>query len=181
VAGREIHAIKGTGVRTHRYGRRAATGSCFLGSSWPSAIFPSGRAFRSVPYLGNEGVPCYSDSAVTDRAGALITARCIETPWLESHDTIDRIFKIAFELPDGSMTSIDAEVMAAAYKYGMGIDRRPGIVNWCHTMSRFRWDGEETCGMMELGTGGRPGKFLTAQEQDHATASFLSWGFALAK
>ena len=41
--------------------------------------------------------------------------------------------------------------MAAAYNYGFGIDRSPGVVNWCHTMSRFRWDGEEAYGAMELG------------------------------
>lgn len=151
VAGREFHAIKGTGLRTHRYGRRAATGSWFLGSSWLSAIFPSGRAFGSVQYLGDQSVPCYSDSTVTDEVGALINARCIETPWLESHDIIGRVFKIVFELPDGSTTSIDGEVIAAAYNYGLGIDRTPGIVNWCHTMSHFRWEGEEAFGMMELG------------------------------
>ena len=151
VAGRESHAFTGTGLRTHRYGRRVATGSWFLGSSWLSAIFPSGRAFGSVQYLGDGGVPCYSDSTVTDATGALISARCIETPWLESHDIIGRAFRIAFELPDGSATRIDGEVVAAAYNYGFGIDRSPGVVNWCHTMSRFRWDGEEAYGAMELG------------------------------
>lgn len=150
VAGRAPYPFTGTGVRTHRYGRRLVTQSWFLGSSWLSAVFPSGRAFGLVQYLGDEGVTCYSDATVTDDQGKLIMARVLETPWLESYDIIGRKFKIGFDLPNGP-TWINGEVIATAYNYGFGVDRTSGIANWCHTMSRFRWDGEEVYGMMELG------------------------------
>ena len=150
VEGEPAYPFTGTGVRTHRYGRRVATGDWFHGSSWLSALFPSGRAFGSVQYLGNSGEAVYSDAAVTDVRGLPVQARVTATPWLTRYDCVGQRVEWCYE-QDGKPGVIRGEIVAAAYNYGFGLDRTPGIVNWCHTMTRFEWDGEETYGMMELG------------------------------
>ena len=148
IAGRDEYRFTGTGLRTHRYGKRVAT--TVLGSSWLSAVFPSGRSFGSLQFLDGEGRARYKEAFVTDAGGGLVAVRATETPWLEGLDCIGRRVAFAYEGPNGS-GRIEGEVLHAAYNYGIGVDRSPGALDFCHTMVRFRWDGEESVGMMELG------------------------------
>lgn len=148
VTGRDEYRFTGTGLRTHRYGKRVATK--LVGSSWLSALFPSGRAFGSQQFLNGEGVCGYKEAFVTDAAGCFFAVRATRVPWLERLDCIGRRIEFAYEGPHGPGL-IEGDVLKAAYNYGIGIDRNPGALDFCHMMTRFRWDGEETVGMVELG------------------------------
>ena len=148
VAGQEDYPFSGTGLRTHRYGPRVAT--TVHGSSWLTAAFPSGRAFGSMQFLDGEGRARYKEAFITDATGAMVAVRVTGTPWLERLDCIGRRIVWSYDGPDGPGL-IEGEVLQAAYNYGIGVDRTPGALDFCHMMVRYRWDGEETVGLMELG------------------------------
>lgn len=148
IAGREDYHFTGTGLRTHRYGKRVAT--TVHGSSWLSAAFPGGRAFGSMQFLDGDGQARYKEAFITDANGRMVAVKATQTPWLERLDCIGRRIEFAYEGPDGPGL-IEGEVLHAAYNYGFGVDRSPGALDFCHMMVRYRWDGEEAVGMMELG------------------------------
>ena len=148
IAGRDEYRFTGAGLRTHRYGKRVAT--TVLGGSWVSAVFPGGRSFGSMQFLDAERHVRYKEAFVADAAGRRVAVRATETPWLERLDCIGRQVVFAYEGPYGS-GRIEGEVLQVAYNYGIGVDRTPGALDFCHAMVLWRWNGEETVGMMELG------------------------------
>lgn len=142
------YPFTGTGIRTHRLGERKAT--VILASSWTSAVFPSGKGFGSVQLLSPDGSKMYSEAFVTSPGSGMSMARIVETPYWQRLDTVGERFTIKLDGPEGLQT-VEVEVLKAAYNYGIGVDRTAGAIDFCHMMCRYRWDGEETVGLMELG------------------------------
>lgn len=150
IQGRRPYSFNGTGIRTHRYGKRTIQPNMF-GSSWASALFPSGRGFQSTEHRVQPGVRFFSETWVTDESRIPTKARIVSGPWFDSFDCVGKKFELVIETQKGE-TVIEGEVLKAAYNYGMGIDHSQGALAWCHTMSRLRWDGEEVLGMTEVGS-----------------------------
>lgn len=149
IQGRDEYKFTGTGLRTHRYGRRTVASN--FSTSWVSALFPSGRAFLAVQYMDKDDKPFYSEGWAREPNGIPAAARVGTIPMLDYLDCVGRKCELVLDGPKGA-EHIEIEILSAAYNYGIGIDHTPGTYGVCHTMSRFRWNGEETTGLMELGT-----------------------------
>jgi hypothetical protein len=139
------HAVSATGLRTHRYGPRSIV--AMRGHSWLTALFPSGRAFGSMRFPGDDGSDLFREAWVSSGSG-LTRARVLDSPWLTSLDCVGETWTVTLDTPDGP-TEITGETLACAYSMGLGADHAPGSFVLAHGMGRFTWDGETTCGLIE--------------------------------
>jgi hypothetical protein len=144
--GDEPRTFSGNGLRIRRQGVRKLQG--FWGHCWQSALFPSGRAFGYNTYPPRpDGTPSYNEGYIFDGDGALKPARAIRVPWLNKLRPCGDDVSFVLET-DGGTVSIQGETFANTRSRGHAI--LPAdfpIVQQSHV--RYRWDGEETCGMLE--------------------------------
>jgi hypothetical protein len=147
----------GSGLRIRRQGvRRLAE---FRGHCWQSALFPSGRAFGYIAYPPREdGTPTFNEGYLFHGDGPLIPVRVLEAPWLTKLQALGQDVSVTLETEEGRTIRIDGETVLSAY------DVRHDDQTWAiQAMSkeiphfpplqqagvRYRWDGEETYGMLE--------------------------------
>jgi hypothetical protein len=143
------------GLRIRRQGPRKFEG--FWGHCWQSALFPDGRAFGFNIYPPRpDGKPSYAEGFVFDGDGKLVPARPVQVPWLTRLRTSGDDVPLVLETVDGRRVSIDGISFANTRSRGSAI-LPPDfpIVQQAHV--RYRWDGEETVGMMERSS--TPDKF----------------------
>lgn len=146
--GTEDFEFSGSGLRTHRYGRRSGT-TCSE-HVWATATFPSGRAFGCVTFRADDYETVLAEAWV-DGGDGMSGARLTETPWPTG--LTEKGERVALQLTSSDRTAIiDAEIAAVAYNFGAGVDDRPGSRVISHCMARFTWDGETTCGLLERST-----------------------------
>jgi hypothetical protein len=138
-------ALVGTGLRTHRYGPRSTVK--MLGHSWLSTVFPSGRAFGSMRFPAADGSDLFREAWVSE-GDDLAAARVIDSPWLKSLDCVGETWTVMLETAGGP-AEIQGETLAVSYSMGLGANQTPGSLVLAHGMARFRWDGEEACGLIE--------------------------------
>ena len=146
--GRADYQFTGTGLRTHRLGARAAT--VCRGTSWASAVFPSGKGFGSLQLLDKAGGKMYAEAFVAAADRVMRQVRVVRTPYLEKLDCVGRRFEIELE-EVGRSHVVAGEVLQCAFNYGIGVDRAPGAIDFAHMMCRYHWDDEETVGLLEQG------------------------------
>lgn len=142
--GGESHTFTGTGLRIRRQGVRDI--SEFWGHAWQSALFPSGRAFGYITYPPRAGKPTYNEAYLFTGDGDLVPARVVEAPWLRKLQGNGEDVSVVLESELGR-TRIEGETVVSTYDVAKPDMPRFPVLQQANV--RFRWDGEETYGMLE--------------------------------
>ena len=140
--------LAGTGLRIRRQGVRRLAG--FWGHCWQSAVFPSGKAFGFNTYPPrNDGQPTYNEGYVFDGRGELQAARAVTVPWLDRLQTSgdDVSFVLATAAGEVCVEGVTFINTRSVNKGSAVLPADFPIVQQAH--ARYRWDGEESCGMVE--------------------------------
>ena len=141
--GDQSWTFTGSGLRVRRCGQRGLQG--FTGHVWQSALFPSGRGFGSMWLLPND----YKEGFLFDR-GRMIPARSVETSWMTGMRVSGEDVSFVMESELGR-TRIEAEtVYSCFFPKGEAMPTEGRLpLHWQQAGVRYRWDGEESYGMME--------------------------------
>ena len=153
--GEKTVSFGGNGLRIRRQGYRKFEG--FWGHCWQSALFPSGKAFGYNIYPPRpDGQPSYAEGFVFDSEGPLKPARIVQAPWMTKLRTSGDDVPLVLETTDGRRVEVAGTSFANTRSRGSAV-LPPDfpIVQQAHV--RYRWDGEETVGMMERSS--TPDKF----------------------
>jgi hypothetical protein len=146
----------GTGLRIRRQGvRRLAQ---FWGHAWQSAVFPSGKAFGYIAYPPRpDGQPTFNEGYLFTGDGDLIPARAVEAPWLTRLQALGEDVSVTLETADGTV-HIEGETVYSTHDVHHNDDtysvremkkENPNFPALQQAGVRYRWDGEETYGMLE--------------------------------
>jgi hypothetical protein len=149
-----VHRIEGTGLRTHRVGRRDTRG--LPGHAWLASQFPDGRSFAFKHFGGADRVTQWQEGWVSDGTERH-RARVLDAPLFSQRLPGER-FTVELESPLGS-TSITGELLATNFitqkppdtqRFCPGIDRsHPRNRAMAQGFARYTWDGSEGTGMVE--------------------------------
>ena len=144
--GDEEHLFSGSGLRIRRQGVRSIEE--FWGHCWQSALFPSGRAFGYIAYPPRpDGKPTYNEGYIFDGDGALVPARVVEAPWLSKLAANGDDVSVVLETKRGNIR-IEGQTQLSTFAMGRP-EMPPNFPVLQQAGVRYRWDGEETYGMME--------------------------------
>ena len=135
-------AFSGTGLRIHRQGTRDVGG--FWGHCWPSALFPSGKGFGALAFPERPDQPTYNEAFVFD-GERMIPAILVDAPWLRRLQPNGEDVSLTLRTKEGDVR-IEGETVLSACMPG-GLPEFPPALQQAGV--RYRWDGEETYGMME--------------------------------
>jgi hypothetical protein len=148
--GDENHRFNGCGLRIRRQGIRRIDTE-FRGHCWQSGLFPSGKAFGCMKCPDRpDGAPGFNDGYLFNGDGSLIPARVVQAPWLRKLEPKGQDVSVVLESELGT-TTIEGEVALSAFTVP-GRNLRPHLPDFPVLQGasvRYRWDGEETYGMME--------------------------------
>jgi hypothetical protein len=155
VAGEE-YPFTGSGLRIRRQGVRRVEG--FWGHCWQSALFPSGRAFGYIAYPPRpDGQPTFNEGYLFDGDGELIPARVVEAPWLTRLQASGEDVSVVLETAAGT-ERIEGETVLSTHDITnpseVPAEMLAKMANWTFPAlqqagARYRWNGEETYGMLE--------------------------------
>ena len=155
IAGAE-RRFTGSGLRIRRQGVRKLAG--FWGHCWQSAVFPSGRAFGYIAYPPRpDGQPTFNEGFVFTGDGRLIPARAVRAPWLTRLAPPGENVSLVLETADGSFV-IAGETVFSTHDIHHNDDmystqalkqEMPSFPALQQAGVRYRWDGEESYGMLE--------------------------------
>jgi hypothetical protein len=156
IEGGDRREFMGSGLRIRRQGVRRLAG--FWGHTWQSAVFPSGKAFDYIAYPPRpDGQPTFNEGYLFTGDGPLIPARVIEAPWLTRLQALGEDVSVVLETADGA-TRIEGETVFSTHDihhnddmYSMHALKKemPSFPALQQAGVRYRWDGEETYGMLE--------------------------------
>lgn len=152
----DAHDFTGSGLRIRRQGvRRLAQ---FWGHAWQSAVFPSGKAFGYIAYPPRpDGQPTFNEGYLYTGDGELIPARAVRAPWLTRLQEVGEDVSVVLETADGTV-HIDGETVYSTHDIHHADDtysvremkkEHPNFPALQQAGVRYRWDGEETYGMLE--------------------------------
>ncbi len=155
-AGGEEHTFTGSGLRIRRQGVRRL--GEFRGHCWQSALFPSGRGFGYIAYPPRpDGQPTFNEGFLFDGDGDLEPARVVQAPWLTKLQPLHEDVTVVLESRRGT-TTIEGETVLSTYDIHHA-DKTNAMAALKAERSdfpalqqagvRYRWDGEETIGMLE--------------------------------
>lgn len=154
--GDERRRVTGTGLRTHRIGRRDM--AQFAGHSWQTVLFPSGRGFGFQRHFLPDGTISFNEGFVLDADGRLLPAQVVEVPPMLNRFAGDRVRSV-LEC-DGKRIVIEGETIAIHHwtqepgdgrnrmRFGVDLGNPANFVlnNGC---VRVEWDGEVGFGLLE--------------------------------
>jgi hypothetical protein len=143
--GDEQYDIAGTGMRVRRQGIRnmgAALGHC-----QHSALFPSGKAFGAIIMApGPEGPEAFNEAFLVTEDGRRAAARVVQAPWMtrlaQSGDDSSLVLDSAV-----GRVEIHGEVLLSMFDHHLFEMAESSILH--QGTARYRWDGEETIGLIE--------------------------------
>ncbi|WP_262402343.1 hypothetical protein, partial [Actinomadura sp. CNU-125] len=146
----------GSGLRIRRQGVRKLAD--FWGHCWQSAVFPGGRAFGYIAYPPRpDGRPTFNEGFVFSGDGGLIPARVVQAPWLTRLRAHGEDVSLVLETETGTV-AIEGETVFSTHDvhhaddtYSIRALKRetPDFPALHQAGVRYRWDGEETFGMLE--------------------------------
>ncbi|MFC5749836.1 hypothetical protein [Actinomadura rugatobispora] len=140
--------FEGGGLRIHRKGGGRSDYADFFGHCWQSALFPGGRAFGFIHYRPRpDGSVKYHEGWVLD-GGAVLPARVVDTPWLGDMRSGGEDVSFTLRAPEGDI-AIEAETFASAFTPERPIGGGRTFPDLQQGIARYRWDGEESYGMIE--------------------------------
>ncbi len=150
------HEFTGTGLRIRRQGVRKLAG--FWGHAWQSAVFPSGKAFGYIAYPPRpDGQPTFNEGYIFTGDGPLVAARVVQAPWLTRLQALGEDVSLVLETDDGTV-HIEGETVFSTHDIHHDDDtfsvkamkkEMPSFPALQQAGVRYRWDGEETYGMLE--------------------------------
>jgi hypothetical protein len=152
----EERTFTGSGLRIKRQGVRKLAG--FWGHCWQSALFPSGRAFGYIAYPPRgDGQPTFNEGYLFDGDGDLIPATVVEAPWLTKFQALGQDVSLVLETARGKVRIEGETVMStydvyhddATHAIKALKQEMPDFPALQQAGVRYRWDGEETYGMIE--------------------------------
>ncbi len=144
--GDETYDFSGPGLRIRRQGVRKFEG--FWGHCWQSAVFPSGKGFGFNTFPPREdGKPSYNEGYIFDGSGVLIPARAVEVPWLSALTPKGDNVAFVLETDDGKVAVEGTTFINTRSRHTGQLPDGFPIVQQAH--AHYRWDGEETVGMVE--------------------------------
>lgn len=156
VNGAAAQPFAGSGLRIRRQGVRKLAG--FWGHCWQSALFPGGKAFGYIAYPPRpDGQPTFNEGYIFTGDGPLIPARVLEAPWLTRLQTHGEDVSFVLETAHG-MVRIDGETVFSTHDIHHDDDmysvhalkkEMPSFPALQQAGVRYRWDGEQTYGMLE--------------------------------
>jgi hypothetical protein len=137
-------SFTGTALRIHRQGLRDVGG--FWGHCWPSALFPSGRGFGALAFPERpDGEPTYNEAFVFD-GERMIPATLLDAPWLRRLQPNGEDVSLTLRTKDGDVRIEGETILSACMAGGSHREFTPALQQ---AGVRYRWDGEESFGMME--------------------------------
>ncbi|MCP3811766.1 hypothetical protein NLX62_05405, partial [Mycobacteriaceae bacterium Msp059] len=146
----------GSGLRIRRQGVRKL--GSFWGHAWQSAVFPSGKAFGYIAYPPrDDGQPTFNEGYVFTGDGDLIPARAVRAPWLTKLQAVGEDVSVVLETADGTV-HIEGETVYSTHDIHHNDNtfsvremkkENPNFPALQQAGVRYRWDGEETFGMLE--------------------------------
>jgi len=152
----ERRGFAGSGLRIRRTGVRKLAG--FWGHCWQSAVFPSGRAFGYIAYPPRpDGQPTFNEGFIFTGDGGLVAARAVQVPWLTRLEPLGEDVSLVLETADG-VVEIAGETIFSTHDvhhdddmYSMQALKQemPSFPALQQAGVRYRWDSEETYGMLE--------------------------------
>jgi hypothetical protein len=152
----ERQEFTGTGLRIRRQGVRKLAG--FWGHAWQSAVFPSGKAFGYIAYPPRpDGQPTFNEGYIFTGDGPLVAARVVHAPWLTRLQALGEDVSLVLETGDGTV-HIEGETVFSTHDIHHDDDtfsvkamknEMPSFPALQQAGVRYRWDGEETYGMLE--------------------------------
>jgi hypothetical protein len=117
------------------------------GHAWQAALFSSGRGFGYIAYPPRaDGKDTYNEGYVFEGSGALIPARVVQAPWLQRLVPKDEEVSCVLETAQGS---VRIEGLTALSTFTIMPPEIGGGLNLQQAIARYRWDGEESVGMLE--------------------------------
>ena len=144
----EERAFAGSGLRIRRQGIRDVAE--FWGHAWQSALFPSGKAFGYIAYPPPpDGHETYNEGYLFTGDGDLVPAKVVKAPWLsklEPHQDVS----LVLESKELGQITIEGETVISNFE--LGFPEIPQFPVLQQATVRYRWDGEETYGMLERST-----------------------------
>jgi hypothetical protein len=156
IDGAQRRDFTGSGLRIRRQGVRKLAG--FWGHTWQSAVFPSGRAFGYIAYPPRpDGEPTFNEGYIFEGDGGLIPARIVEAPWLTRLQALGEDVSLVLETAMGTV-HIEGETVFSTHDvhhddgtYSTKAMKKemPSFPALHQAGVRYRWDGEETYGMLE--------------------------------
>jgi hypothetical protein len=141
--GDEEWSFTGTALRIHRQGTRDVGG--FWGHCWPSALFPSGRGFGGLTFPERPGEPTFNEAYIFD-GERMIPATLVDVPWLRRLQPNGEAVVVTLRTADGDVRIEGETILSACMAGGTHHEFAPALQQ---AVVRYRWDGEESFGMME--------------------------------
>jgi hypothetical protein len=152
----DTQQFTGSGLRIRRQGVRKLAG--FWGHCWQSAVFPSGKAFGYIAYPPRPtGQPTFNEGYLFTGDDALIPARAVQAPWLNRLQALGEDVSLVLETDSGAV-QIEGETVFSTgdihhnddtYSVHAMKNEIPNFPALQQAGVRYRWDGEETYGMLE--------------------------------
>jgi hypothetical protein len=139
----ESWSFVGTALRIHRQGPRDVGG--FWGHCWPSALFPSGRGFGGLTFPERPGEPTFNEAYVFD-GGRMIPATLVDAPWLRRLQPNGEDVSLTLRTASGDVHIEGETILSSCMAGGTHHEFAPALQQ---AGVRYRWDGEESFGMME--------------------------------
>jgi hypothetical protein len=137
-------SFTGTALRIHRQGRRDTGG--FWGHCWPSALFPSGKGFGALAFPERpDGQPTFNEGFVF-LGERMIPATLVDSPWIRRLQGSGEDVSLTLRTVDGDDVRIEGETLFTNTIPGGSSEFAPALQQ---AGVRYRWDGEESYGMME--------------------------------
>ena len=121
-------------------------------------MFPSGRAFGYIAYPPrHDGEPTFNEGYVFYGDGDLVPARVVEAPWLTRLQALGQDVSLVFET-EKETARIHGETVLSTFDIAhddqtwaiQAMSKEiPHFPPLQQAGVRYRWDGEETYGMLE--------------------------------
>ena len=152
----EQYSFTGSGLRIRRTGVRKLAG--FWGHCWQSAVFPSGRGFGYIAYPPRpDGQPTFNEGYIFTGDGGLIAARAVRAPWLTRLQPSGEDVTLVLETADGVHEIAGLTVFSThdihhnddMFSMQALKQEMPSFPALQQAGVKYRWDGEETYGMLE--------------------------------
>ena len=128
------------------------------GTAGSRRCFGSGRAFGYIAYPPRpDGQPTFNEGYLFAGDGDLIPARVVEAPWLSKLQPLGEDVSVVLQTADGTVR-IEGETVFSTHDITdpseIPADQLAKLANWTFPALqqagvRYRWDGEETYGMLE--------------------------------
>jgi hypothetical protein len=147
--GDEEYAINGGANRIRRQGVRRL--AALRGHAWQACLFPSGRGFGYIAYPARtDGKDTYNEGYIFEGSGKLIPARVVQAPWLRDLTPNGQDVSCVLETADG-LVAIEGETAISTFMV-MPPEVGGGGLHLQQAITRYRWDGEQSVGMLERST-----------------------------